>query len=437
MKKNFVTKMIAMLCVVTIGLAGCGQKKEDSAKNNQTSEKNFEPKLDTEEKVVLSTSGFFGNFEALDQVIADFNEYYPNVEFTYEQNGIDNFATYIEANPKTDIMMTSEECFEKMGDQLTSICADLKKEDISLKDIDKQMLSRGYHDGQLSCIPMGQNTYGLVVNTSLLKKEGLEIPKNYKEFLSVLTALKKKGYTPIQGPESKVYAELVQGMAYDMILDDKDLYKDLMAGKKSAAKKLQPVYDRMNDMIEKGFIDPSVNETYPDDNYDQAILNFFEGDVPFWVCSTEKVSGMKKRESKSETFQKNPFDYTYIYAPLGEDGVYEYKEPWFGFSVNKNAENYDYAIEFVRFLTRKDEMNTMANIKGIPSAASESQNLDIYKNILNPEKVQLKGVNEGKITSAMISGWYTDVNKYVAGEYATEEEALEDFVNTCSQEGEN
>lgn len=66
MKKNFVTKMIAMLCVVTIGLAGCGQKKEDSAKNNQTSEKNFEPKLDTEEKVVLSTSGFFGNFEALD-----------------------------------------------------------------------------------------------------------------------------------------------------------------------------------------------------------------------------------------------------------------------------------------------------------------------------------------------------------------------------------
>ena len=437
MKKNFVTKMIVMLCVVTTGLAGCSQKKENNTEKNQTSESTFKPKLDTEEKVVLSTSGFFGNFEALDQVIVDFNEYYPNVEFTYEQNGIDNFATYIDANPKTDIMMTSEECFEKMRDQLNSICVDLKKADISLKDIDKQMLKRGYHDGKLSSIPIGQNTYGLVVNTSLLKKEGLEIPQNYKEFLSVLTALKEKGYTPIQGPESKVYAELVQNMAYDMILDDKELYKDLMAGKKSAVKKLELVYDRLNDMMEKGFIDPSVNVGYPDDNYDQAILNFFEGDVPFWVCSTEKVSGMKKRESKSETFKKNPFDYTYIYAPLGQDGVYEYKEPWFGFSVNKNAENYDYALEFVRFLVRKDEMNTMASIKGIPSVASESQDMEIYKNILKPEKVQLKAVNEGKITAAMIADWYTDVNKYVAGEFATKEEALEDFVNACSQKGEN
>lgn len=28
-------------------------------------------------------------------------------------------------------------------------------------------------------------------------------------------------------------------------------------------------------------------------------MTFFEGNVPFWVCDTEKVSGMKKRESKS------------------------------------------------------------------------------------------------------------------------------------------
>ena len=427
MKKKLVTGMAMLLCVASLGMTGCGQKQEEKKENV------FEPKLDTEESVVLTTSGFFGNFEALDQVIADFNEYYPNVEFSYEQNGIDNFESYIEANPNTDIMMTSEEIFEKLGDQVNSICVDLSKEDITLSDIDEKMLSRGYHDGKLSAIPMGQNTYGLVVNVSLLEKEGLEVPTNYDEFTSVLKILKEKGYTPIQGPNSKVYAELTQDMAYDMILNDKALYKDLMDGKKSAADKLQPVYERLNEMIAQGFIDPSVNENYPDDNYDQAILNFFEGDVPFWVCSTEKVSGMKKRESKSEAFQKDPFTYTYIYAPLGEKGVYEYREPWYGFSVNKNAENYDYAVEFMRFLATKDEINTIANIKGVPSVALESTDLDVYKDISKPEKVEMKGVNEGTITSSMVTNWYSCVNKYVAGEYETDKQALEEFVEMCKQ----
>lgn len=429
MKKYFATGMAVLLCAATLGTAGCGQKQ----KNDTGSSKEFEAKLDTEKNVTLSTAGFFGNFEALDQVTADFNKYYPNVEFSYEQVGVDNFDSYIEANPNIDVMMTSEEIFEKFGDLVNPICADLEKEGVSVDDIDKKMLSRGYHDGKLSCIPMGVNTYGLIVNESLLEKEGLEIPGDYDEFISVLTALKEKGYTPIQGPNSKVYAELIQNMAYDMILNDEDLYKDLKAGKESAAEKLQPVYDRLDDMIDKGFIDPSVNEKYPDDNYDQAILNFFEGDVPFWVCNTEKVSGMKKRESKSEAYQKNPFTYTYIYAPLGEKGAYVYKEPWFGFSVNKNADNYDYAVEFVRFLATKDEINTMANIKGVPSVASDSKDIDVYKDMLKPEKVEMEGVNEGSITSAMVTDWYTSVNKYVAGDYASSKDALEDFVKMCKQ----
>ena len=421
MKKYLITGMAAVLCITSLGMTGCGKKQEHA----------FTPELDTRADVVLNTAGFFGNFEALDQVTADFNEYYPNVQFNYEQISIDNFDSYIQANAGVDVMMTSEEIFEKFGDLVKPLCADLSKEDISLDDIDEKMLSRGYHDGKLSCIPMGQNIYGLVVNVSLLEKEGLEVPENYEEFISVLTALKEKGYTPIQGPNSKVYAELTQGMAYDMILNDKTLYQELISGEKSAVEKLQPVYDRLDELIEKGFIDPKVNENYPEDNYDQAILNFFEGDVPFWVCSSEKVSGMKKRESKSENFQKNPFTYTYIYAPLGDNGVYAYREPWFGFSVNQNAENYDYAVEFIRFLATKDEINTMADIKGVPSVAVENADIDIYKDILKPEKVEMEGINEGDITSDMISGWYSCVNKYAAGDYGTAKEALEAFVEIC------
>ena len=51
-------------------------------------------------------------------------------------------------------------------------------------------------------------------------------------------------------------------------------------------------------------------------------MKFFEGDVPFWVCDTEKVSGMKKRESKSEAFSANPFEYEFTFAPMGDNGIY-------------------------------------------------------------------------------------------------------------------
>lgn len=35
-----------------------------------------------------------------------------------------------------------------------------------------------------------------------------------------------------------------------------------------------------------------------EDNYDGSILAFFEGDMPFYVCNAECVSGMKKRSTR-------------------------------------------------------------------------------------------------------------------------------------------
>lgn len=274
--------------------------------------------------------------------------------------------------------------------------------------------------------------YGVVVNKTLLENEGLSVPQTYDEFINALTVLKEKGYTPIQAPNSKVYAELTESMVYDMLLDDKNLYKSVTSGDRAGADALLTVFDKVDDIVAGGFTDEAVNANYPDDNYDGAILSFFEGDVPFWVCNTEKVSGMKKRESKSETFSANPFEYTFIDVPLGDKGAYVYREPWFGFAVNKDSDDYDYALEFIRFLATRDEINTMADIKGIPSVAKVTNDVETYKDVLDPEKKQLECINEGQISPAIVSNWYSCVNKYVAGEFASKEEALDYFVDSCS-----
>lgn len=430
MKKYLGLGIMGLSLAAAVGLTGCGSSDNSNSKNES---EGFSPRLDTEAKVVLNTTGYFGNFEALDQVENDFNAYYPNVEFSYEQVSTENYESYIEANPGVDIVMTSQETFAKLGDKLTGQLADLAAEDVKVGDIEEDMLKMSYHDGKLTTIPMSQNMYGLIVNVSLLEKEGLSVPNNYEEFLNVLETLKEKGYTPIQGPDSKVYAELTENAAFDLILNDKKLQDNLKAGDASAVEALLPVVDRLATIIDNGYTDYAVNQTYPQDNYDQAILRFFEGDVPFWVCNTEKVSGMKKRESKSEAFQANPFTYTYIFAPLGDNGVYAYSEPWFGFSVNKDADDYDYAIEFMRFLATKDEINKIADVKGVPSVAKEKTGVAIYQDVLNPEKVEMEGINDGTITQPMISDWYTCMNRYASGEYASAKEALEAFVEMCAE----
>ena len=89
---------------------------------------------------------------------------------------------------------------------------DLSGEDVDLSAIDSRMLGDSCIDGHQLSVPMGQNIYGLVVNTTLLEKEGLSVPQNRSEFEAVLAALKAKGYTPVQGPADKIYADLTAGM---------------------------------------------------------------------------------------------------------------------------------------------------------------------------------------------------------------------------------
>lgn len=87
----------------------------------------------------------------------------------------------------------------------------------------------------------------------------------------------------------------------------------------------------------------------------------------------------------------------------------------------------------MRFLATKDEINKIAEIKGVPSVAVDGTNADIYKDVLNPEKTEMNYINDGTITTTMSSGWYTSINKYITGEFGSSKEALQYYVKLCSK----
>ena len=436
MKRTFTRILAGCTAAVLLaaGLAGCGgAQTPGAAAPSAAAPAVFEPRLDTSASVSLEVSGFFGNFEALDQVINDFNAYYPNVTVSYEQNNGNQLVDYLKNNPQTDIFMTDDTNLrypDWTESYVRDTCADLTAAGVDTSAAQDDLLTACTFDGALLRLPIGQNVSGLAVNKTLLEKEGLAVPATWQEFLDVCAALKEKGYTPIQGPEGSIYTNLVFAMGMDTIADA-DTLAALNAGDAAAAEKLQPVFERIRTLLDNGYIDPAVNADYPADNYDGAILKFFEGDVPFWACSIEKVSGMKKRESKSEAFTASPFEYEFMHAPLGDDGVYEFVEPWVGFSVNKNSTDYDYAVEFVRFMALNDQLNTLATVKGVPSITKTADDAR-YTPLDSAPKVQQRFVNDGTVLNHMKDYFQQNATKVGWGEL-TPEEAAADYVARCAQ----
>lgn len=427
MKKSMkrVTALAGAIAMILSGLAGCGSGKSVEKEAEQNA--GFVPSLDTEKEVTLEIAGFMGNFEALDQVINDFNVYYPNVTINYEQNELRGLADYLNNNEYVDIFMTSDANVRNSdleGAYVLDDCLDLFQENVDTGAIDPELLGACTVDGKLVRIPLAKMMCGMVVNKTLLQNEGLEVPVTYEEFLSVCETLKAKGYTPIQSARNHACSDLILPMAMSIIGNDEALIEKANAGDSSYADSLYPVYERLEELIDKGYMSDEVNGTYPEDNYDGSILAFFEGDVPFWVANTESVSGMKKRESRSEAYSANPFEYEFINVPLGDNGTYEYAEPWYGFSVNKNGTQIDYAVEFLNFLMTEEELNKLAEIKGMPSVTVHN-NDERYMYALYEDKPEAGYVYDGRLNNSDITSAVADAgNQMGTGGINSAEEAI-------------
>ncbi len=421
MKKRIIAAAAAAFML--LGLVGCGAAGNNSA----TKQKEFEPSLDTDMTETLEIAGFMGNFEALDQVMDEFNEIYPNVTFSYDHNTEYMLPQYVEANDNVDIFMTSDRNIKASDEPdyfVQDRCLDLSEAGIELSGVREEAAADCTVDGKLLRVPVAMQSYGMVVNKTLLDKEGLSVPENYSEFLDVMEALKEKGYTPLHGSDRHLYGDLMVNMAMNIIAADSDLEKALETGDSSAADAIEPVFERLQEIIDNGYTDYDTNCTYPQDNYDGSIMAFFEGDIPFYVCNTECVSGMKKRESKSETFSAAPFEYEFMYAPTGDKGAYAYKEPWYGFSINKDSEQKEIAVEFLKFMATK--LDDMASVKGLPSVTSDSAD-ERYQGINTADNIQAEFINDGSVPELRREVMLDVCKRFGAGKFADAAEAAAEF----------
>ena len=393
--------MYMLLAVIMIlGLSACGSEKQEA-----TTEEGFSPALDTSAECNITVAGGYDNFEALEAEFDKFNEYYPNVELMFTK--VDDYNNMIgmvlDGNDAPDIYVNYSWMYGR--DQYKS-CIDHVEDlaDASLGlDLDciRSNIILNTDDGTFPMVPVFANTYGMLVNNSLFEKEGLSIPKTYEEMVEVSKAFSEKGYeSPMMGFTNEETTSLFTVTAYpffcETVADDAEAVKQLNALDASAGKYMRPTLEKMEQFLSDGCVDLDACAEI-EDNYEAVILRFFEGDVPMMVCSGDTVSGTKKRESQSEAFIANPFEYTFVPVPMSDEGVSFLDMPNLQFSVNKDSANLDMANEFMRFLITPQELNEMAQNKGLMSPTKDLSFNSVYaafgdvpeSRVLSPEVIGL------------------------------------------------
>ena len=394
------TLCLLLSVLMILGLAACGSEKQEPA-----AEEGFKPSLDTSTSCNINVAGGYDNFEALEVEFDRFNKYYPDVELTFTK--VDDYnnmiGTVLNGNDAPDIYVNYSWMYGR--DQYSSSidhAEDLSDSALGL-DLDciRSNIILNTDDGSLPMVPVFANTYGMLVNNDLFEKEGLDVPTTYKELVEACDAFRKKGYeNPMMGFTKEETTSLFTLTSYPFfcatMADDAKAVEKFNAFDPAAGESMRPTLEKCQQFLSDGCANLDACAQI-EDNYEAVILRFFEGDVPMMVCSGDTVSGTKKRESRSEAFIANPFEYTFVPVPMSDEGAYFLDMPNLQFSVNKDSQNLDMANEFMRFLITSEELNEMAQNKGLMSPTKDLSFNSMYaafgdvpeSRILSPEVIGL------------------------------------------------
>ena len=398
--KKLVFALLAAMMVLC--LAACGSGGSESAASGS---EEFQPSLDNSTSCQINVAGSYSNFEALEAEFDRFNEYYPNVELAYTM--IDDYnniiGTVLDGSDAPDIYfdyswMYGREQYagaiehaENLADPALGLNLDCIRSNIILNT----------DDGTLPMVPVFSTTYGMLVNQDLFEKEGLSIPTTYEELVSVCNELSEKGYkSPIMGfcaeETTSIFNLATYPLFCESVAGDSEAVAKLNDLDPTAGEYMRPALEKIAPFLSDCGVDLDACAEI-ENNYDAVILRFFEGDVPMMVCTGDTVSGTKKRESQSEAFAANPFAYTFVPIPIADEGAFFTDMPNLQFSVNKDSSNLDMANEFMRFLVTPQELNEMAQNKGLMSPTKDLSFNSMYaafgeipeSMVLSPEVIGL------------------------------------------------
>lgn len=195
--KKVVMPIISAMLV--LGLTACGAQdaKDDPAASNKSTDKS-----DSGEKVELRVAWWGGQarHDKMNKLFDLFEQKNPNIkvsrEFTTENQYAEKFTTQAAGGNAPDVLQTSsffQFDFVKRN-MMLELDPLVASGDINVSDFDPVDVDGGKVNGKLYAISLGHNINGIIYNTEMFKKAGLNMPKNnwtWDDYVATAKALQK------------------------------------------------------------------------------------------------------------------------------------------------------------------------------------------------------------------------------------------------------
>ncbi|MDO4482442.1 MAG: ABC transporter substrate-binding protein [Bacillota bacterium] len=360
MKKRFTA--LALCVMLILSLCARSEKKTEAKTGSALSE---------DYSTSIYVCGTWGNFEALDAAAQLFNKEFPNIQVVYEQLGnygsdLNNrFASGENVDIyTTDWLLSNDERYSYYTDNALEL-------DLDFSSVDERYLQTGLVDGKQFAVPIYAHSYGLMVNEDLLAKYNLSVPADFDEFINCCDTLKNGGIYPVLEADRLFTTQFfLSNVLSDVLRSDKaeEQAEAILNGKDSEGY-LAESLSMLENVYNSDYIHPDSASL--EDNYNSAIMRFFEGDIAFVPFNTSNFSGTKKREAKSENFSAEPFKYSFVPA-FSNDGyghvVQQLGTVYMSIFDGVEEEKLPYVKAFLQFLIDDEGSAELARVKNMPTS---------------------------------------------------------------------
>ncbi|MEG0272674.1 MAG: extracellular solute-binding protein [Hydrogenoanaerobacterium sp.] len=396
---------LAIIMVFSSVLCSCGKTSASSAPANVAP---------SEENIELTFLNKYPEEEYkpyFDKAIKDFEAAHPNVKIKMESVGDDQIKDklrIIAGGELPDIFFTWPGEFQRKFDRagLTLNITPYLNEDTSWKNgFMPAVLQSGVYNEENHSIPFRYSTMFILYNKTIFDKYNLTEPKTYEDFLTTCETLKSNGEIPLLfGNAGTWYGAWYIGTFNQLCVPYETKMQDYDP---TSGKFEHPGYltalQNIVDLQTKGYFSPNVLSV----DYYQVREQFCAGKGAMIVDGTSQFSIYEKDCVNDWGFFKVP-------AITGAAGSNDYITGGAeAYAISAKTKNPKMAVEFVKFLTTKEQAYKQTAETGLPNAIIGA----IDDGNGTPKLLEgIKLLNDYKGISAWLD---TDVEAKVADAYMT------------------
>lgn len=303
------------------------------------------------------------NFEdSMNEVIAAFEEAYPNVEVNTEiknENYYSLLSTAIQSGDGPDVFWTNGTATTNMADYVANGALEDLTDALDFSFMTESAMELATIDGKAYSVPwLTMDTRTCYYNKDMFAENGWEVPKTFSEFETLLATIKDAGIIPISQANAAwdllfIYEPVLSGFDADYTIGLSDYTS------KATGQPARECLQRMLDWSEAGYF----GENWLGVNSDAMTLAFTTGQAAMLINGSWSTSSI---------VANNPDLNLGAFAIPAEDGrTGLVGTAANGFSVNAASENKEAAIAFANFCATKEAQNIWVQSQGAVSATPD------------------------------------------------------------------